>query len=61
MLALLHRHLELTGSRRADEMLLGWHSAGGNFLRVCPLGQATARLPHLLHFDDQQPEDEEAA
>lgn len=61
LLSLLMRHVELTGSRRADEFLLGWDSVRERFLQVYPLGQAVARLPHILRLHEKQLEGEEAA
>jgi glutamate synthase (ferredoxin) len=43
---LLIRHLERTGSGRADELLLNWDKVRTQFWRVQPRGLAPASLPH---------------
>jgi glutamate synthase domain-containing protein 3 len=48
LIALLTLHLQLTGSRRADELLLGWDSVRDHFRRVQPRGAGTVRLPHIM-------------
>jgi glutamate synthase (ferredoxin) len=48
VLTLILRHLELTGSRRADELLLGWNVVRDRFRRVQPRGVAAARVSHPL-------------
>ena len=59
---LLLRHLELTGSRRADELILGWAEARSRFVRVHPRGRMASWLPHfLLQSADRPGEDESAA
>jgi glutamate synthase (ferredoxin) len=48
VLLLLTRHLERTASRRADELILAWHTAREHFRRVQPRKMGAARLPHML-------------
>jgi glutamate synthase (ferredoxin) len=46
--ALLTRHLELTGSQRAADLLARWQAARGSFWRVQPRGMEVVQLPPAL-------------
>jgi glutamate synthase (ferredoxin) len=63
VLALLLRHLELTGSRRADELLLSWDQVRDRFRRVQPRGLASQApaSPHPLLRLPERLEDSPAA
>ena len=45
--AIIHRHLELTNSARAQEVLMKWPEYGPMFWRVAPKGETTA-LPQAV-------------
>ena len=46
--ALLSRHLELTGSPRAADLLARWEEVRTRFWRIVPRGLSTIRLPSAL-------------
>jgi len=48
--ALITRHLEETGSRKAAEILQHWDLEKGNFLQVCPK-EMLDKLPHPLSLE----------
>ncbi len=49
--ALIERHLEETGSRKAADILQHWETERGNFLQVCPI-EMLVHLPHPLTVED---------
>ncbi len=49
--SLIERHLEETGSRKADELLRNWDSVVGQFVQICPK-EMLNRLPHPLSDED---------
>ncbi|MWD26822.1 glutamate synthase large subunit [Aquicoccus sp. SCR17] len=50
--ALIRRHIDETGSRRALDILQHWDSEQGNFLQVCPK-EMLDKIPHPLGIEEQ--------